>query len=184
MIANVVISTHAPRTGSDAVQFDAGCFVYISTHAPRTGSDCARCWSLSARCLNFNPRSPHGERRSLRHQLPVLLSFQPTLPARGATIVLRGSYRSYAFQPTLPARGATPPLCAVVLCIDVFQPTLPARGATVIRPHWRFQHDISTHAPRTGSDDACFARAHGICISTHAPRTGSDVRWRGHVLDL
>ena len=57
---------------------------------------------------HFNPRSPHGERR-MRHML---------------------ADNKVLFQPTLPARGAT----------------LPVR---------RFQHhrrEISTHAPRTGSD--------------------------------
>ena len=36
----IVISTHAPRTGSD-VRWDAKKYRYmrISTHAPRTGSD-------------------------------------------------------------------------------------------------------------------------------------------------
>ncbi len=56
----------------------------ISTHAPRTGSDSA-CSLPRLRQHNFNPRSPHGERRGLllvRWDIP---SFQPTLPARGAT---------------------------------------------------------------------------------------------------
>ena len=79
------ISIHAPRTGSDR-----GCRkpvrrVDISIHAPRTGSDAgtkrgtsrqkgfqstlpARGATLVGkeelyRRLNFNPRSPHGERR-------------------------------------------------------------------------------------------------------------------------
>ena len=57
------ISTHAPRTGSDALK--PGSLVKrngISTHAPRTGSDAVNCFKF---------------RRRAR--------FQPTLPARGAT---------------------------------------------------------------------------------------------------
>mgnify|MGYP000801748745 CR=1 FL=1 len=56
----------------------------ISTHAPRTGSDTTNC-IVEISTTHFNPRSPHGERRGLllvRWDIP---SFQPTLPARGAT---------------------------------------------------------------------------------------------------
>ena len=78
------ISTHAPRTGSDGFLDFFNVVGDISTHAPRTGSD-----SVSVRQAiafrNFNPRSPHGER-----PLSAIISvgaraFQPTLPARGAT---------------------------------------------------------------------------------------------------
>ena len=34
----------------------------ISIHAPRTGSDSLRLMQIKLR-LHFNPRSPHGERR-------------------------------------------------------------------------------------------------------------------------
>ena len=86
------------------------CAVQISTHAPRTGSDhdfknWTWFWS------NFNPRSPHGERRK---------GFLMTLHLR-------------RFQPTLPARGATWAEFAHRDDEEVFQPTLPARGATVLR---------------------------------------------------
>ncbi len=78
------ISTHAPRTGSDALtRWIAHAIAYfnprsphgerhnppdddlpaevISTHAPRTGSDPS--FRRVARLdLDFNPRSPHGER--------------------------------------------------------------------------------------------------------------------------
>ena len=80
------ISTHAPRTGSDAETLKAEYNPIISTHAPRTGSD-----------------------SMLTDGMPTRVSFQPTLPARGAThvdsLIL---LRAVLFQPTLPARGATP----------------------------------------------------------------------------
>ena len=101
--------------------------------------------------------------------------FQPTLPARGATLgqPVREPQRKQ-FQPTLPARGAT--LGAEQLrgqlrhfnprsphgerpspILDSgrtsrFQPTLPARGATRQRTRRSTGGEISTHAPRTGSD--------------------------------
>ena len=79
------ISTHAPRTGSDCalVGRHLPC-VCISTHAPRTGSDSLAIFS-SILTGYFNPRSPHGERRQCRHKQIQSPSFQPTLPARGAT---------------------------------------------------------------------------------------------------
>ena len=56
------ISTHAPRTGSDFNAYETINRNRISTHAPRTGSDFSRLQILLA-LYNFNPRSPHGERR-------------------------------------------------------------------------------------------------------------------------
>ena len=58
--------------------------ITISTHAPRTGSDGARS-GRRRRAGHFNPRSPHGERLKRDIDRCELYSFQPTLPARGAT---------------------------------------------------------------------------------------------------
>ena len=59
----VCISIHAPRTGSDTTDGDAQAPPRkISIHAPRTGSDMAIVFSVPSH-TNFNPRSPHGERR-------------------------------------------------------------------------------------------------------------------------
>ena len=61
-----------------------------------------------------------------------------------------------------------------VLGVQTFQPTLPARGATRIFGATFGAINISTHAPRTGSDDNGLLTEDDIAISTHAPRTGSD----------
>ena len=103
-----------------------------------------------------------------------------------------------AFQPTLPARGATRHLRCILFRAIQFQPTLPARGATSHCSRANAgKGNISTHAPRTGSDNASKTKtlpelrfqptlpARGATgaagcvsrhqkISTHAPRTGSD----------
>ena len=80
----------------------------ISTHAPRTGSDGAGDSRRSSSPSNFNPRSPHGERHSTSTRRRARKSFQPTLPARGATASgYLPSNMMAIFQPTLPARGAT-----------------------------------------------------------------------------
>ena len=55
------ISTHAPRTGSDPFRNPRHFRLCISTHAPRTGSDVGL-YTIVVGVLDFNPRSPHGER--------------------------------------------------------------------------------------------------------------------------
>ena len=125
---------------------------------------------------HFNPRSPHGERRHLYGDLSRLWHFNPRSP--------HGERRD----------GSS------LSIIDfVFQPTLPARGATRAAPRPLGHPVISTHAPRTGSDDTpqgymmalsdfnprsphgerrftCNVGRIACDISIHAPRTGSDER--------
>ena len=103
------ISIHAPRTGSDPqARRESNVQATISIHAPRTGSD-----SLQVRCRcskrHFNPRSPHGERRSGRNAsktktLPISIH----APRTGSdSSVVCPSATPWTFQSTLPARGAT-----------------------------------------------------------------------------
>ena len=56
---------------------------------------------------DFNPRSPHGERRPAEWRTPMIYKFQSTLPARGATEMKLPNSSADLFQSTLPARGAT-----------------------------------------------------------------------------
>ena len=103
------------------------------------------------RTLNFNRRSPHGERRSPHIQRFVRLGFQATLPVRGAT-ALYGAYRQvWQFQSTLPVRGATGTNSPVEV-VTLFQSTLPVRGATQVNALDDLDFRISIHAPREGSD--------------------------------
>ena len=67
----------------------------ISTHAPRTGSDGTARLTLRLQPGNFNPRSPHGERRRHRRGRATDSQFQPTLPARGATAAEAATVRPY-----------------------------------------------------------------------------------------
>ena len=150
------ISTHAPRTGSDASsqpepassqQFQptlpargatrtdahAPPCESISTHAPRTGSDPTSPAAGPPR-HDFNPRSPHGERPAQHPDTPAEGTFQPTLPARGATGRRRTSAAAKDFNPRSP-HGERPGSFS-----------LPTGDP------------ISTHAPRTGSDHPAAAR--------------------------
>ena len=123
---------------------------------------------------NFNPRSPHGERRNMAVRAYPEKIFQSTLPARGATGTGAPNSRSFLFQSTLPARGATQSATrregaevyfnprsphgerryrdATRANERRFQSTLPARGATQQSQQNRQRPAISIHAPRTGSD--------------------------------
>ena len=126
-------------------------FFGISIHAPRAGSDpCLWCWRDYR--IYFNPRSPCGERRWMYFLYISSMTFQSTLPVRGATAIplcagvlvehfnprspcgerqtlpLRCPRRTL-FQSTLPVRGATSSRRSSSVA-GVFQSTLPVRGAT------------------------------------------------------
>ena len=58
--------------------------VLISIHAPLTGSDRHVYMPLSG-WINFNPRSPYGERLPATVDNISCWKFQSTLPLRGAT---------------------------------------------------------------------------------------------------
>ena len=80
-----LISTHAPRTGSDKylAQMEHMQGLFQPT-LPARGAT-LHAIRILHRGGNFNPRSPHGERRLPIKQMEVVTLFQPTLPARGAT---------------------------------------------------------------------------------------------------
>ena len=126
-----MISIHAPRTGSDAQRIDNAIKLGISIHAPRTGSDAAVGVRVKV-LLDFNPRSPHGERpgrdtagrdrrmisihaprtgsddEQLRKELDQQISIHA--PRTGSDICSGvASGVPHKFQSTLPARGATAP---------------------------------------------------------------------------
>ena len=101
----------------------------ISIHAPRAGSDMVSTRHPSRR-MDFNPRSPCGERREPALVGPFAVRFQSTLPVWGATLTWCSAWLTRRrFQSTLPVRGATGTHCC--------------KGE---QPH------ISIHAPRAGSD--------------------------------
>ena len=222
--ATYSISTHAPRAGSDAIfslrpsassRFQPTLPVRgatrihllnalicdISTHAPRAGSD-PQLLAGPGGLVHFNPRSPCGERPGAFGRLCMWTLISTHAPRAGSDPANWLPDRCYSgFQPTLPVRGAT-------WHIDAdnsgqgFQPTLPVRGATQSQFMAGRAREISTHAPRAGSDalrdgrglcwryfnprSPCGERpellnvpAYKVLISTHAPRAGSDWQiWR------
>ena len=81
----LLISIHAPRTGSDREIRArlAGVRPFQST-LPARGATTVR-GSAGCAARHFNPRSPHGERQGFLVPADGGLLFQSTLPARGAT---------------------------------------------------------------------------------------------------
>ena len=80
------ISIHAPRTGSDSSSASLlpARTSFQSTLPARGATSSASRSAFSS--SNFNPRSPHGERRTGCHaRTRQRRIFQSTLPARGAT---------------------------------------------------------------------------------------------------
>ena len=126
------ISIHAPRGGSDEPwRGEADARRNISIHAPRGGSDkqwIPRNWTA----MNFNPRSPWGERQFLDRC---------------------GRQRDH-ISIHAPRGGSDVGHHALLSLGDIFQSTLPVGGATIKILIVPCQRPISIHAPRGGSDQA------------------------------
>ena len=88
-----------------------------------------RQWFLRRRPHDFNPRSPHRERR-----IPAAV-FEATI----------------LFQSTLPSQGATSPMFTDNGWVLVFQSTLPSQGATQIYEECHRERMLSIHAPLPGT---------------------------------
>ena len=154
-VLHIAISTHAPRTGSDKHIGKAFRDISsISTHAPRTGSDIARRAIQNFR-QNFNPRSPHGERRGGAGKKSRHARISTHAPRTGSDNAQHGGDPSNKSISTHAPRTGSDDRTEInhigLLC-------------------------ISTHAPRTGSDFFRVSVWDKQAISTHAPRTGSDRR--------
>ena len=89
-----------------------------------------------------------------------------------------------SFQSTLPARGATVANHIFLRFLQNFNPRSPHGERLPNLRWWKSAYKISIHAPRTGSDESRHSRQrHKAPISIHAPRTGSDTdkrRLDGH----
>ena len=102
--------------------------------------------------IDFNPRSPYGERRAVAAICCCLRRFQSTLPLRGATAVRRPSVRRRGISIHAPLTGSDRCFFFDVVITNRFQSTLPLRGATTFQAGTLYVRAISIHAPLTGSD--------------------------------
>ena len=147
----------------------------ISIHAPRTGSDGACRWRLDSPA-HFNPRSPHGERPRFTTARCAPCSFQSTLPARGATVVVKVPICRAAISIHAPRTGSDEHDLSVPCLRRQFQSTLPARGAT----RWHFAAFCGTmnFNPRSPHGERLLAaygfRMAGVFQSTLPARGATD----------
>ncbi len=147
----ILISTHAPRAGSDHVAPLPGTAFGISTHAPRAGSDVPSRSFLSDGMISTHaPRAGSDGPRGLVG-LAVPISTHAPRAGSDSTCRRPTPTRPY-FNPRSPC-GERLTQAEIVERTGKFQPTLPVRGATAVRRLVQ-QHpvQISTHAPRAGSD--------------------------------
>ena len=139
-------------------------------------------WTRRKMVENFNPRSPHGERRNRDGFHPCAYGFQSTLPARGATltvlvrVVPAGDFNPRSphgerqrrsqddaehpgdFNPRSP-HGERRAGRRGIGKIRYFNPRSPHGERPVGRTVDIMPTDISIHAPRTGSDGHRAVRA-------------------------
>ena len=177
-----VISTHAPRAGSDDSQQLAGADrLYFNPRSP-CGERPPPAASPPAR-PNFNPRSPCGERPTRSWPTAWRTNFNPRSPCGERPGASEPSTSMTRFQPTLPVRGATLRAPRRSCCRHYFNPRSPCGERLALQLPVPLQ-EISTHAPRAGSDPDRPPGPDRGAISTHAPRAGSDRsacdrrRWR------
>ena len=147
-----MISIHAPRTGSDgtAKPLDLS-DVDFNPRSPH-GERRARCFCRATTAANFNPRSPHGERPLPCASSTYLIYFNPRSP-HGERLPPDAPPVPDVphFNPRSP-HGERHSNQTMAKYHNKFQSTLPARGATAFRDVPRATVEISIHAPRTGSD--------------------------------
>ena len=148
--AHIVISTHTPRTGSDAPPKHGGTRVpdfnphsphgerhrskrrlckarHFNPHSPHGERPFAA--SAGQKSANFNPHSPHGERRVGQPKRTVCRYFNPHSPHGERQHHRRHHWVDWHFNPHSP-HGERLDVLESSALTDEFQPTLPARGAT------------------------------------------------------
>ena len=100
------ISIHAPRTGSDDSAGRVPIFSSISIHAPRTGSDLVLALLSDGFCISIHaPRT--GSDGKVRTKNICRRNFNPRSPHGERQKVSTTISLWKSFQSTLPARGAT-----------------------------------------------------------------------------
>ena len=153
-----------PARGATPTVRDCGAGQLISTHAPRTGSDTRQIWVILFAQKNFNPRSPHGERPP-RLTAVCRQEISTHAPRTGSDVNYYADLLATSVISThAPRTGSDTEYVDEDGNIQKFQPTLPARGATVSICSTACGCDISTHAPRTGSDTKMVCPEIIICV--------------------
>ena len=150
---NPVISIHAPRTGSDErVTVRLTHTSAFQSTLPARGAT-RRSREPIGYKINFNPRSPHGERRHRSFRLWQQSGISIHAPRTGSDLASRPHHqRRRNFNPRSPhgeRRTGTPSGRAMCAHFNPRSPHGERRSAGFER---RAVGSISIHAPRTGSD--------------------------------
>ena len=147
--------------------------------------------------MDFNPRSPHGERRGTRFKPESTVPISIHAPRTGSDPDIDTVLATQPdFNPRSPHGERRYPGCSLEVSHD-FNPRSPHGERQIINhllqdvkryfnprsPHGErrpillsagLHRGISIHAPRTGSDLQIRRNCVPLVISIHAPRTGSD----------
>ena len=175
------ISTHAPRTGSDRQggKVFGALGVFQPTLPARGATQTAQ--SSTPPAKNFNPRSPHGERRAQGDDFRVRDNFNPRsphgerrqavfdrdlrveisthAPRTGSDTLSAGLWRRVInFNPRSPHGERQPPAATSRRRDGDFNPRSPHGERRHQQPPAAGAAGISTHAPRTGSDCSAIRR--------------------------
>ena len=162
-----------PARGATPINADTNSFVKISIHAPRTGSDVSQA-TYSCYERDFNPRSPHGERRFRALQGLAAFDISIHAPRTGSDLEPISKHKKHLISIHAPRTGSDNFCKSACLSASDFNPRSP-HGERLPREICEpVPVPISIHAPRTGSDRYHFFRRLSNVISIHAPRTGSD----------
>ena len=124
----------------------------ISIHAPRMGSDPPMLDRRAAGPLDFNPRSPDGERRSTAWTCPPPVRFQSTLPGWGATDAADVADGGFQISIHAPRMGSDRPRLRMCCTFIDFNPRSPDGERQPQHERAPPFLEISIHAPRMGSD--------------------------------
>ena len=106
----------------------------ISIHAPRTGSDFF-CRAAGSVISDFNPRSPHGERRAVGCRTAPWGDFNPRSPHGERRDIVEWGGADELISIHAPRTGSDGECLGTEVFYSQFQSTLPARGATARNLH-------------------------------------------------
>ena len=173
-----MISIHAPREGGDGLSDISEVKTLISIHAPREGGDQGpRAPGRQGRRISIHaPREGGDDPPSAGQVYYLLIRFQSTPPARGATWGSPGTKSSPPyFNPRPPRGGRLHQGLSGAWWACNFNPRPPRGGRLGMKNTLKKVTGISIHAPREGGDCPVAAdlRRHRR-ISIHAPREGGD----------
>ena len=162
-----------PARGATPAAVRGGAFHVISIHAPRTGSDSS--WgSICAATGHFNPRSPHGERRTSMGLNIASNEFQSTLPARGATAAREHAQPAEAISIHAPRTGSDSSWGSICAATGHFNPRSPhgerRQHGGLMRATQRHFNPRSPHGERRAPS---YAARDGFLFQSTLPARGA-----------